>query len=212
MQGYYLINTETPEESKLLDLKMIQDNGCTYRLYKWEDPSVSLGRDQKSDMTGKHVSVRLTRGNALWVDKDVILLSVVVPSQLAGIKEVVREINLLLTTELGPTVRLSVGGIKDTHKSMECFNTRGKYELEVGDKKLVGSAIAHIEDSYLLHNIVYVKPTYTKLEELVDKDGVYAGRKCCLQELGLTAEDYIGAIRRVMKDVLGGIDEFDSKK
>ncbi len=144
-------------DEALLD-RVLRSGGAFLRLYQWDPPALSIGRNQPIDGIPQNVSVvrRPTGGKAVWHEHEVTY-AVAAPIGLFGsLRNAYCEIHSRLAAALRslgvdatlapykPTVRPSVG-------PTSCFAAPAGGEILVNGRKLVGSAQMRRGDAFLQH-------------------------------------------------------------
>ncbi len=154
------------------------------RLYQWERPTLSVGRNQRLDKTvdfqachdaGVHIVRRMTGGQAVLHGSD---LTYAVSAPLDGsdfgesILSTYRALSrvfLLVFSELGfrPTVQTYSGRQRHALASPICFVTPSAQEILIGGKKLVGSAQRRRPEGFLQHGSIPYAPQAEMLAKLL---------------------------------------------
>lgn len=140
----------------------------TVRLYEWSEQTISLGYLQQADnlikccseMNIPHVR-RITGGRAV-LHADEITYSIICsdsePLFAEGISGAYKSISrclLLALQEVGVHAEMQNKryGMQDT-KDISCFHSPSRYEIMVGNKKLVGSAQRRFKKAFLQHGSI----------------------------------------------------------
>ncbi|HEY6092432.1 MAG TPA: hypothetical protein VIV83_10595 [Gemmatimonadales bacterium] len=146
-------------DAALLD-RAIGSGGAFLRLYRWNPPTLSIGRNQQLDGDyGVPVVRRPTGGKAVW-HEDELTYAVAAPISLFGsLRDAYCEIHTRLATALRslgidatlapyrPVVRPSEG-------PTSCFAAPVGGEILVAGRKLVGSAQVRRGDAFLQHGSI----------------------------------------------------------
>jgi lipoyl(octanoyl) transferase len=149
-------NMETDEA--LLD-RVVRSGGAFLRLYRWDPPTLSIGRNQRIEEPHVPVVRRPTGGKAVWHDNEVTY-AVAAPIGLFGsLRNAYCEIHTLLATALRS---LGVDAIlapdRPTHPppdgSTSCFASPVGGEILVAGRKLVGSAQVRRAGAFLQHGSI----------------------------------------------------------
>jgi lipoate-protein ligase A len=135
------------------------EGGAFLRLYRWDPPTLSIGRNQPIAAARVPTVRRPTGGKAVWHD-DEVTYAVVAPIGLFGsLRNAYCEIHTRLATALRslgvdaslapnrPTVRPSDG-------PTSCFAMPVGGEIVVHGRKLVGSAQVRKRDAFLQHGSI----------------------------------------------------------
>ena len=149
-------NMKTDEA--LLD-RVQRSGGAFLRLYRWDPPTLSIGRNQRMEAQSVPVVRRPTGGKAVWHDHEVTY-AVAAPIALFGsLRDAYCEIHTRLANALRflgvdvtlapyrPTVRPSDG-------PASCFAQPVGGEILVGGRKLVGSAQVRRSGVFLQHGSI----------------------------------------------------------
>jgi len=142
---------------------------CVLRLYEWEQPTLSLGRNQtargqydldRARELGVGFVRRQTGGRAVLHHRE-FTYSVTGPSSVMGsLRESYARVNqLLLTTLRRLGVAATVAGRAERAPSpgiAPCFDLPVEGELILGHRKLVGSAQWRDETAFLQHGSILV--------------------------------------------------------
>lgn len=147
-------------DEALLD-EVARDGGAFLRLYRWDPPTLSLGRNQPNAFHGLPTVRRPTGGQAVWHD-DEVTYAVVAPIAVFGS---LRKAYCAIHTRLAAALRtLGVEAILapvPPHRPIRpsahpgsCFATPMGGEILVNGKKLVGSAQVRRGDAFLQHGSI----------------------------------------------------------
>ena len=145
-------------DTALLD-QVAHDGGAFLRLYRWDPPTLSVGRNQPIAFSGIPIVRRPTGGQAVW-HEDEVTYAVAAPIELFGslrrayceihakLAKAVRSfgVNPLLAPAAHPPIRPSA------HSS--CFSAPVGGEILVDGKKLVGSAQVRRGNAFLQHGSI----------------------------------------------------------
>lgn len=139
-----------------------------FRIYQWENPSISIGKFQKHThlvnsrqcrLDGIKVVRRITGGSALFHNSCDLTYSVVCPAAYFGkisIKETYRHIGSFLLAayrNLGLKAEYPAGS-SDFSFSPYCFLGREKYDILIYGKKIGGNAQKRTRDIIFQHGSV----------------------------------------------------------
>jgi lipoate-protein ligase A len=154
-------------DEALLD-DAVQSAGAFLRLYRWNPPTLSFGRNEPTselydrdaiDRRGIAVVRRPTGGKAVWHEHEVTYAVAAPISMFGSLRNAYRTIHMRLAAALrslgadtqlapnGPTVR-PFGGLTS------CFAAPAGGELLVQGKKLVGSAQVRRREAFLQHGSI----------------------------------------------------------
>ena len=150
-------------DEALLD-RVGRSGGAFLRLYRWDPPTLSIGRNQPSAGAGVPTVRRPTGGKAIWHEYEVTY-AVAAPIGLFGsLRNAYCEIHTRIATALRslgvdaslapnrPTVRPSDG-------PTSCFAMPVGGEIVVQGRKLVGSAQVRRADAFLQHGSILLEGT-----------------------------------------------------
>jgi lipoate-protein ligase A len=151
---------------------------ATLRLYGWDRPTLSLGRNERAmgrfdaarlEHAGVAVVRRPTGGRALLHDREVTY-SVTTPLDSSTAADAYRAINALLgdaLARLGVSVTAAPrAGRPLRPEGAACFAEPAAGELVVGDAKLVGSAQVIEDDTLLQHGSILLDDDQSRIAEL----------------------------------------------
>lgn len=146
----------------------------TLRLYGWNPPCLSLGRNQPTGpldrdrlrAAGVEVVRRMTGGRAVLHDRELTYAVVVAARTLGSPRTAYGRIHEILVEALsrsGWPVRMAAPGGASTPipSTAPCFAEPVAGEILLGDRKLVGSAQVHIDGVLLQHGSVLLAPSPT---------------------------------------------------
>ena len=150
------------EENMAADAALLDDvvlAGAAYlRLYRWDPPTLSIGRNQPNTFQGVPIVRRPTGGQAVWHEHEVTY-AVVAPIVVFGaLRKAYCEIHARLTRALrtlgvDATPAPAHRPIRPSaHRS--CFAAPVGGEILVQGKKLVGSAQVRRGDAFLQHGSI----------------------------------------------------------
>ncbi len=171
---------------EMLVRSLADGTGCpTIRVYGWEPPAISLGWNQrleeidveKAAAAGIEVVRRPTGGRAI-LHSDELTYSVTMPAAGRNILAVYNEISRALVEglkHLGADVSLEKSqphfpSLYQSPSSAACFSSSARYEIQIGGRKLVGSAQRRYvaqsgEDVVLQHGSLLLGDDHRKLVE-----------------------------------------------
>ena len=159
-------------DEALLD-RVVRSGGAFLRLYRWDPPTLSIGRNQRIDVTPGVPHVRRpTGGKAVWHD-DEVTYAVAAPIALFGsLRDAYCQIHtrfvaalrsLGVDASLAPyrppvrPLRFAQGRLSDGPTS--CFASPVGGEILVNGRKLVGSAQVRRADALLQHGSILLEGT-----------------------------------------------------
>ncbi|ABR30152.1 ligase [Thermosipho melanesiensis] len=143
-----------------------------FRLYTWERPTLSLGKNQSLDDVNFEFlkendidCVRRPTGGRAVLHKDEITYSVVIPNGHSLYRLSVLKLYKFLSklivdalNNMGLPVKMVGRGLRgNTHI---CFDAPSWYEIVLNDKKVVGSAQMRTKSFVLQHGSIVLKTTY----------------------------------------------------
>ncbi len=144
-----------------------RDGACTLRLYAWDPPTLSFGRNEpalrrydRAAIAARGLAVvrRPTGGRAVWHHREVTY-AVAAPSSVFGsLRDTYREIHAMLAdalTSLGAAVVLAADRPADGVGAGACFaSAAGGEVMALRGGKVVGSAQVRGEGAFLQHGSV----------------------------------------------------------
>jgi len=143
------------------------DGSCVYRLYRWEDDSVSFGANESARRTWDRERLerlqlpcvrRPTGGRGVWHDAADLTYAVTAPlGELGGLRLAYRLIHEQLARalrRLDLPVHLAPPSRRPTLAPGACFDLAVGGEVVVGDRKTIGSAQALIRGALLQHGAI----------------------------------------------------------
>lgn len=159
-----------------------QENEPIFRLYGWNPPCVSLGRNQKSDFIDEKflkennidIVRRLTGGRALLHDNEITYSFVCPVSILENGDNVVKsykEISQILIKAFEKIgIELDFGGVKKAQKHPDyCMLVSTGADLCYQNKKLIGSAQFRKENYILQHGSILYDYDVNLLEKVFNE-------------------------------------------
>lgn len=189
------------------------------RLYGWDRPTVSLGRNEpgkrlydidRAREAGIPFVRRPTGGRAV-LHSDELTYAVVAPLRaLGGLRQVYERVNkglMMGLRALGADVELaSSSGTASKPDAGPCFREPAIGEVTAGGRKLIGSAQVRMGDGFLQHGSLLLGGDQGALERL-RRDGQVVECPATLSGLlGRSPEwdDVTAAIRAGLEEALGG--------
>jgi lipoyl(octanoyl) transferase len=145
-------------DTALLD-EVARERGAYLRLYRWDPPTLSLGRNQQAVFQNVSVVRRPTGGQAVWHEHEVTY-AVVAPIELFGsLRKAYCEIHTRLARALhalGVDAVLAPAHrpIRPSAPPASCFAAPAGGEILVNGRKLVGSAQVRRRDAFLQHGSI----------------------------------------------------------
>lgn len=187
--SYYDTGYMTGEENMAWDIakaKALQEGGDeeTFRVYAWKPWCVSLGNNQKSDgiskakcdANGIDIVTRPTGGRAVLHANELTYSIIMKLSPELDRNKVYKDIHLFfikIFAELGADLDFvrSTPNFNKFYKESElafaCFASSAKYEVTLGDKKIVGSAQRVFGDVLLQHGSILLGAGHELLPDLL---------------------------------------------
>ncbi|MEX0935970.1 MAG: lipoate--protein ligase family protein, partial [Gemmatimonadota bacterium] len=152
----------------------------TLRIYRWSKPSLSFGRNQSARerydpaavrALGAEVVRRPTGGREVLHDRELTYSVAMSLSALGGLRESYRRLNEALLNALHslavPASPATRPGRTPLPDAGACFGEAAEGEIELGGRKLVGSAQARIGGSLLQHGSILLAPPSLGLESFM---------------------------------------------
>ncbi len=165
-------------ENMAIDEALLDDAArsqrASLRLYRWDPPTLSVGRNQSmEDLVSEGVPVvrRPTGGQAVWHEHEVTY-AVAAPIALFGsLRGAYREIHGRLAIALRSlgveAVLANAPVVRPSSRPAACFSAPVGGEIVVAGKKLVGSAQVRHRDAFLQHGSILLQGS----QELVSTVG-----------------------------------------
>ncbi len=160
-----------------LTLKKRSADSAIFRLYTWEQPTISLGFHQETEdidlelcsADGVDVVRRPTGGRAIYHRGEITycFIQTVNPDEArSALREVYSKVHRALAAALlqaGAPVTLAGGKrIRNGHNPL-CFASAAGTELEIGGRKVVGSAQRLLDGSILQHGSILLDDAHLNL-------------------------------------------------
>jgi lipoate-protein ligase A len=147
-------------DEALLD-EVVQSGNAFLRLYRWDPPTLSIGRNQPIPPLDVPVVRRPTGGQAVWHEHEVTY-AVAAPIALFGsLRHAYEQIHQRLADalqSLGVDARLARRPlVPPAMRHPSCFASAVGGEIVVGGKKLVGSAQRRRRDALLQHGSILLE-------------------------------------------------------
>jgi len=147
-------------DEALLD-RVLRSGGAFLRLYRWDPPTVSLGRNQAIDSIQRDVPIvrRPTGGKAVWHDDEVTYAVAAPIATFGSLRNAYREIHGRLAAalrSLGVDAVLAADrpAVRPSDRPASCFAMSVGGEILANHRKLVGSAQVRRGDAFLQHGSV----------------------------------------------------------
>jgi len=146
-------------DEALLD-RVLRSGGAFLRLYRWDPPTLSIGRNQRIDVPAVPVVRRPTGGKAVWHEHEVTYAVAAPVAMFGSLRDAYCEIHTRLAkalrslgvdATLAPP-RFAQGRLSDLPTS--CFAMPVGGEILAGGRKLVGSAQVRRRDAFLQHGSI----------------------------------------------------------
>lgn len=144
-------------DEALLD-EVVRSGSAFLRLYSWDPPTLSIGRNQPAVYEGVPIVRRLTGGQAVWHEHEVTY-AVAAPIALFGsLRGAYRDIHTRLATALR-SLRVDAilalpPAVRPPGRPAACFAAPVGGEILVNGRKLVGSAQVRRGDAFLQHGSI----------------------------------------------------------
>lgn len=148
------------------------------RVYHWAPWCISLGRhQQESDLNAARCAddgidiVRRPTGGRAILHAEELTYCVVMPSRGRGIMDVYKDISEALTAGLSSLAsgiemarsQPQFAKLYQEPGGIPCFSSSARYEIEVGGRKLVGSAQRRIGETVLQHGSILIGDAHLQL-------------------------------------------------
>ena len=146
-------------DEALLD-RVVRSGGAFLRLYRWDPPTLSIGRNQRIDVTpGVPVVRRPTGGKAVWHEAEVTYAVAAPIADFGSLRDAYCQIHTWLVAALRSLgVDASLAPYRPTVPPSDgpasCFASPVGGEILVNGRKLVGSAQVRRLQAFLQHGLI----------------------------------------------------------
>jgi lipoate-protein ligase A len=198
-----------------------------FRLYGWETPTLSLGRNQRARgaydpdaarSLGVGFVRRPTGGRALMHHRE-ITYSVAMPARSPADASMayafINEVLLKALQEMGVSASSSSGSGHLAPGLRPCFDVPSAHEIVLGDRKLVGSAQWRHAETLLQHGSILVRDDQEMITRLMREPLAAPPAAASLNDaLGWdpTIDDAAPSMRRALEKAVGApAAEFDAE-
>jgi len=159
------------EENMAADERLLNDavdSGRAFlRLYRWDPPTLSIGRNQAIDAIahrGAPVVRRPTGGRAVWHEHEVTYAVTAPIATFGSLRKAYREIHTRLAAalrSLGIDAVLAEDrpAVRPSDRTASCFAMSVGGEILANHRKLVGSAQVRRRDAFLQHGSILLDGT-----------------------------------------------------
>jgi lipoyl(octanoyl) transferase len=148
-------------DEALLD-RVLRSRGAFLRLYRWDPPTLSIGRNQPLDAIGRRnvpIVRRPTGGQAVWHEHEVTYAVAAPIAAFGSLRHAYREIHTRIAMALRS---LGIDAVLAEHRPTvqpsncltSCFAQPAGGEILVNGRKLVGSAQMRRGDAFLQHGSI----------------------------------------------------------
>ena len=131
------------------------------RLYRWDPPTLSIGRNQSAAglaCDGVPIVRRPTGGQAVWHEHEVTYAAAAPIATFGSLRGAYREIHAWLANALralGVDASLALPpAVRASGRPVACFAASAGGEILVNHRKLVGSAQVRRRDAFLQHGSI----------------------------------------------------------
>jgi lipoate-protein ligase A len=190
-------------DEALLD-RVARSGGAFLRLYRWNPPTLSIGRNQahagvvRDDMPWVR---RPTGGTAVWHEHEVTY-AVAAPIALFGaLRTAYCEIHARLAAALRSmgveAVIAAPPAVRPPQRAASCFATPAGGEILVRGRKLVGSAQVRRADAFLQHGSILLAGSQQKVAAVTGETTLAAalGRTVTFEEITTAIVAHWEAVR-----------------
>jgi len=136
--------------------RVVRSGGAFLRIYRWDPPTLSIGRNQHDVFENTPVVRRPTGGQAVWHEHEVTYAAVAPVALFGSLRKAYCEIHTRLARalrSLGVDAVLAPA-VRASGRPAGCFASSVGGEILVGGKKLVGSAQVRKRDAFLQHGSI----------------------------------------------------------
>ncbi|HEY3220245.1 MAG TPA: hypothetical protein VGJ80_05905 [Gemmatimonadales bacterium] len=151
--------------------EVARHGGAYLRCYRWDPPTLSLGRNQPNTFYDVPIVRRPTGGQAVWHEHE-LTYAVVAPIALFGsLRKAYCEIHTRLARALRALAVEAVLApahppIRPSAHPASCFAASVGGEIVVGGKKLVGSAQVRRRDAFLQHGSILLRGSQERVSSV----------------------------------------------
>jgi lipoyl(octanoyl) transferase len=136
----------------------VHSAGAFLRLYRWDPPTLSVGRNQPLTMDGVPIVRRPTGGQAVWHEHEVTYAAAASLAAFGSLRQAYREIHTRLARALRAlgvdAVLAARRPVGPSARPTSCFAVAVGGEILVNGRKLVGSAQVRRGDAFLQHGSI----------------------------------------------------------
>ena len=160
VQGVSGVENMAADEALLDDAA--RSRRASLRLYRWDPPTLSVGRNQSLDGLAHGIPIvrRPTGGQAVWHDHELTYAVAAPIATFGSLRKAYREIHARLATalrSLGVDAVLAVApAVRPSGRPAACFAASVGGEILVHGRKLVGSAQVRRGDAFLQHGSILI--------------------------------------------------------
>jgi len=154
-------------DEALLD-RVVRSGGAFLRLYRWDPPTLSIGRNQQADFHGVPTVRRPTGGQAVWHEHEVTY-AVAAPIALFGsLRDAYCEIHTrvaaaLRTMGVDAVLAPAHPPMRPSAHPSSCFASSVGGEILHRGRKLVGSAQVRRGNAFLQHGSILLDGSQAKV-------------------------------------------------
>lgn len=150
-------------DEALLD-RTVRSGGAFLRLYRWDPPTLSIGRNQPDALESVPVVRRPTGGQAVWHEHEVTYAVAAPISAFGSLRRAYCEIHTRLATALralgvDATLAPYRPTVRPSDRPTSCFAVPVGGEILANSRKLVGSAQVRRRDAFLQHGSILLAGT-----------------------------------------------------
>jgi len=154
-------------DEALLD-RVVRSGGAFLRLYRWDPPTLSIGRNQPNTFYDVPIVRRPTGGQAVWHEHELTYAAVAPIALFGSLRKAYCEIHTRLARAmraLGVEAVLAPvhPPIRPSAHPASCFAMPVGGEILVGGRKLVGSAQVRRGDAFLQHGSILLAGSQEKV-------------------------------------------------
>ena len=154
-------------DEALLD-RVVRSGGAFLRLYRWDPPTLSIGRNQPNTFYDVPIVRRPTGGQAVWHEHELTYAAVAPIALFGSLRKAYCEIHTRLARAmraLGVEAVLAPAHppIRPSAHPASCFAMPVGGEILVGGRKLVGSAQVRRGDAFLQHGSILLAGSQEKV-------------------------------------------------
>jgi lipoate-protein ligase A len=167
----------------------LSSGGAFLRLYRWDPPTLSIGRNQQGDFHGVPTVRRPTGGQAVWHEHEVTYAVAAPISVFGSLRDAYCEIHERLARALRSlgveAVLADRPTVRPSDRPASCFASSVGGEILHRGRKLVGSAQVRRGDAFLQHGSILLNGSQERVARGTGETtlAVVLGRSVTFEEI-----------------------------